>query len=281
VLAEFGARQPGEVLGKLGDLWRHGTGEWLTLRMRSGQADRWRWPLDESWAEVQRVEIGPGQGAKRERTVETDRERVVRFLQGNLTTWGALGEEDEIGEVWRTARPAVVRYLSEQGRTFRDEVRHKRARLLSRTGAPKARGGASLPRSCATQRGDDGGGGSVGERPCATAARRATSGQSTFLGRPPKDTTRVDATEREPSMGWADAVERSGRGLVLSSDGGGGSSEGVGTREVEGEREDGHPNRGATVGRAAPVKWSIYLWTSPKRRSRPGGREGARQRRRA
>jgi len=126
VLAEFGAGHPADVLSKLGDLWRHGTGEWLTLRVPTGQAERWRWPLDESWAEVQRVEVGPGQGAKRERAAETSRERVVRFLQGNLTTWGALGAEDEIGEVWRSARPAVVRYLAEQGRTFRDEVRHKR-----------------------------------------------------------------------------------------------------------------------------------------------------------
>jgi len=49
-------------------------------------------------------------------------------LQGHLTTWGALGEVDEIEDVLMTARAAVVGYLAERGRTFRDEVRHKRAR---------------------------------------------------------------------------------------------------------------------------------------------------------
>jgi hypothetical protein len=201
VLAEFGAREPAEVLAKLQDLWRHGTEEWLTLRVPTGQAESWRWPVDESWTEVQRVTVGPGTGAKRERAAETSRERTVRFLQGYLTTWGALGEADEIEEVWRTARPAVVRYLREQKRTFRDEVRHKRARLRlmgGGAGAPKAREGESLPR--------------IGRS--ARTARRARAGQSTFLGRPPR-TPRAGARTREVSISAEpEIVGESGRGWL-------------------------------------------------------------------
>jgi hypothetical protein len=201
VLAEFGARDPAEVLSKLQDLWRHGTEEWLTLRMPSGQAESWRWPVDESWTEVQRVTVGPGTGARRERVAETSRERTVRFLQGYLTTWGALGDADEIEEVWRTARPAVVRYLREQKRTFRDEVRHKRARLRltgADVGAPKAREGESLPR--------------IGRS--ARTARRARVGQSTFMGRPPR-TPRTGTRKRDGLISAGrEIVGESERGLM-------------------------------------------------------------------
>ena len=128
-LVEFKVRSPAEVLAAAQALWTYGTGDWLTLRRPTSGLAGWRWPLEASWAELQGVRIAPtGSEAVRRRLAEADRERALRFLQGHLTTWGALGEVDEIEDVLRTARAAVVGYLAERGRTFRDEVRHKRAR---------------------------------------------------------------------------------------------------------------------------------------------------------
>jgi len=128
-LAGFKVRSPAEVLAAAQALWTYGTGDWLTLRRPTSGLAGWRWPLEASWAELQGVRIAPtGSEAVRRRLAEADRERALRFLQGHLTTWGALGEVDEIEDVLRTARAAVVGYLAERGRTFRDEVRHKRAR---------------------------------------------------------------------------------------------------------------------------------------------------------
>jgi hypothetical protein len=150
VLAEFGARSPAEVLDRLQNLWRHGTGEWLTLREQQRGQEAWRWPVDASWTVVQGVWIGAGvPGVRRQRRTETHRDRVVRFLQGGLTTLGALSGVDEIGVVLVLARREVVRYLAEQGRTFGDEVRHKRARLELVAELERAPGGSERPGAAA------------------------------------------------------------------------------------------------------------------------------------
>jgi hypothetical protein len=146
VLAEYGVRSPHEVLGVVQNLWADGTREWLTLRRPTAAAEGWRWPLDETWAVVQAIVVGAAvPGARRERRPETHRDRVVRFLQGGLTTLGALSGADQIDAALMVARREVVRYLAEQGRTFRDEVRHKRARLEFVGGMEQAAEGRERP----------------------------------------------------------------------------------------------------------------------------------------
>jgi hypothetical protein len=299
-LAEFEAGHPREVIARLGNLWEHGTREWLTLRQPTGQADRWRWPLDESWTEVQRVVVGiKSQDATRKRRPETDPERVVRFLQGHLTTWGALGVEDEIDAVWRTARGAVVRYLGERGRTFRDEVRHKRARLAflrggDGAGEPKARG-EDVPPSARSgpRRGWPSGRNPMvppmaGRRAVRRAARRARGEASTFLGRPPKDTTqrgtRGDAGTYCREAGDA---ERSERGSVLTPRTGEGARSGVAARsdgdvhvdagEHGGDRGAGSPKparRARTVPLGHQAERARRAYGAKRRRVRDGGGGG-------
>jgi hypothetical protein len=69
-ITDFGLDTPEEVLAGIGDLWRYGTGEWLTYRTPNRSA-RSRWPLGLEWIAVQQASLA-------EHTVGIDRVRVGR-----------------------------------------------------------------------------------------------------------------------------------------------------------------------------------------------------------
>ncbi|TMC07682.1 MAG: hypothetical protein E6J41_15735 [Chloroflexi bacterium] len=134
-IAEFNVTEFDEVLASVQDFWEHCTKEFLTLRMRTGNRQRARWPLDPTWAEVQAVEIAPTRtGVIRRRLVEGNEEMTVRGLQGGLTSWAAIHGYEDLDRALKALRPRLTRYWKGLGRTFRDEVRHKRSRLLWLTG---------------------------------------------------------------------------------------------------------------------------------------------------
>jgi hypothetical protein len=56
-LGEFGLDAPDGVLAGSGDLWRYGTGEWLTYRRPTADATRSRWPLAPEWRQVQQASL--------------------------------------------------------------------------------------------------------------------------------------------------------------------------------------------------------------------------------
>jgi hypothetical protein len=56
-LGEFGLDAPDGVLAGAGDLWRYGTGEWLTYRSPTADATRSRWPLAAEWRQVQQARL--------------------------------------------------------------------------------------------------------------------------------------------------------------------------------------------------------------------------------
>ncbi len=132
VLGEFQLRTVEETLASVQDLWRYGTGQWLTLRLPNGDPRERRWPVDPLWQEVQAVEIAPAVcGVVRQRLVQAREERVVQGLQGYLTSWAALREHEQLDRTMEAVGPILERYLASRGRTFQSEVRRKRARLLS------------------------------------------------------------------------------------------------------------------------------------------------------
>jgi hypothetical protein len=138
-LAEFHVREFDEVLASVQDFWDYATREWLTLRQRTANVQRTRWPLDPSWVQVQEVRIAPSRtGVVRRRMVEANEEMTLRGLQGSLSSWAALRGYDDLETATRALRPRVARYLKERKRSFGDEVRHKRARLLVLSGSEEA-----------------------------------------------------------------------------------------------------------------------------------------------
>jgi hypothetical protein len=243
-IAEFGVTEFDEVLASVQDMWDQCAGEWLTLRVRRKNRQRARWPLDPSWAEVQAVEIAPTRtGVIRRRLAEANEEMTVRGLQGYLTSWAAIRGYEELGTVLRALGPRVGRYLKDLDRTFRDEVRRKRARMLLVTdeedGEPEAQVEESLPR--------------IGRS--ARTARRARAGQSTFLGRPPR-TPRAGSRTRDGSISAGpEIVGESEGGLMEAPSSGeavnrrGDRSRGAAGRSRAGrrrrtEREDRLPGEG-------------------------------------
>jgi hypothetical protein len=49
VLGEFQLRTVDETLASVQNLWRYGSGQWLTLRLPNGDPRERRWPLDPLW----------------------------------------------------------------------------------------------------------------------------------------------------------------------------------------------------------------------------------------
>jgi hypothetical protein len=130
-IAEFRVTEFDEVLASAQDFWRHCTEEWLTLRVRRRNRQRARWPVDPSWVEVQQITVAPrATGVVRRRLAEANEEMLVRKLQGYLTSWAAVRGHEELRPTLWALESRVTRYLMGRDRTFRDEARGKRARLL-------------------------------------------------------------------------------------------------------------------------------------------------------
>jgi hypothetical protein len=96
-LAQFGLTGVDDTLAAVGDLWRYGTGEWLTHRSPTTDTNRARWPVSPEWTCVQDATLAHHAiGA----------ERVSRKVRS-----GSL----------RRLTPALVGYLV----AFVDRVRHR------------------------------------------------------------------------------------------------------------------------------------------------------------
>ena len=116
VLVEFGLRSVDEVLAGVQDLWRYGTGEWLTLRTPTADPRPHRWPVDARWRDVAAVQVAPeSSGVVRRRLDEATEARIVSGLQGYLTSWAALRESrglvptlEAVGRSWTATWPSAA-----------------------------------------------------------------------------------------------------------------------------------------------------------------------------
>ena len=143
-LRRLGARMFAEVIAARGDIWRYGTHELVELRATSpGKRDRW--PLRSDWRLVQETGIDhfPATGVVPFLQVQGDRLRYLRSLYGYFTSLAAVEGVYDV-------RAAVVRFLAllptvDRGRSFRDEVQRKRARLPRSVLAGNIDSGSGLP----------------------------------------------------------------------------------------------------------------------------------------
>jgi hypothetical protein len=127
-LKDFAVRSIDEVLGSIGDLWRHGTSRFAELRL-PGAGPVESWPLSPAWEFVQR--IGEWKfavsGAVPFRLIKGDRVTLLRNLYGYASSFAALEGLSTEREVLRRLAecfPEVAR-----GRLFDAEVARKFARL--------------------------------------------------------------------------------------------------------------------------------------------------------
>ena len=133
-LREFNLRTVDEALAAIQDLWQYGTERWLTLRRRMRDARQRRWPLDPVWEAVQLVRLSPERtGVVRRRVRQVREERVLRLVLGGLTSLAALRGWELLDEALSEIGPELESYLRVRERTFRGDVRRKRARLLDVT----------------------------------------------------------------------------------------------------------------------------------------------------
>lgn len=143
-LRRLGTRTFPEVIAARGDIWRYGTHELVELRAISpGKRDRW--PLRSDWRLVQEtgIEHFPATGVLPFLQVQGDRLRYLRSLYGYLASLAAVEGVYEV----RAALARLVALLPtvERGRSFRELVERKRARLPRSVLAGNLDSGAGLP----------------------------------------------------------------------------------------------------------------------------------------
>jgi hypothetical protein len=133
-LADFQTKTVDDVIASVQDLWHYGSVKWLTLRTRTGDPRRRRWPLDPQWEEVQAVHIAPTMtGVVRRRIEEASELKLLQGIQGYATSLAAVRGRDRREEAMTDIGSLIPRYLAERGLTFESEVSRKRARRLSVT----------------------------------------------------------------------------------------------------------------------------------------------------
>jgi hypothetical protein len=324
------AQEPEAVLDRVPALWRYCMESWLSLRTPSAHAVKARWPVHPAWVEASGLlgEVQEGRELVWQAAEGASELRAVRLWAGSLTTLAAMHGIDDLDVAAAIMAGRAKRYLAGLDRTFATEVARRRARLEVRgvryDGLESGRNVRLGPGGPGWRvLGDDP---QVGQRArgrgpkaqeegravprigrSARTARRARVGQSTFLGRPPKDTTEVvsgkdrtisavPVSGGESRRGWLEA-QRNGEAVSRRGDGGerdaGGDETGPRV-ETEGEvrppgeggrahhrgDEDDGGGRAGDAGRAM-VPVGAEPPTQPEghdpNRSR-GGRVGARKR---
>jgi hypothetical protein len=162
-LRRLGTRSFAEVVAARGDIWRHGTHDFVELRV-IGSGKRDRWPLRAEWRTVQEtgIEHFPASGLVPFLQVQGDRLRCLWSLYGYLSSLAAIEGVYDI-------KSTLARFLAllptiERGRSFTDEARRKRARLPrsvlngnidSASGLPAAEGTTDAAPNLSNETSDD------------------------------------------------------------------------------------------------------------------------------
>jgi len=134
VLAEFNLSGVDETVASVQDLWRYGTEEWMSLRVRRKHSVRRRWPVDPLWEEIRAIQIKPTMtGVVRRRLEEANELKLQEGFQGYATSLAARRDHKDLGDAMDDFGTLVRSYLASRGRGFTEEVRRKQSRQLSVT----------------------------------------------------------------------------------------------------------------------------------------------------
>src|SRR5262249_40532018 len=121
VLAEFKLAGVDEVVASVQDLWRYGTGEWMSLRLPTNHSVRRRWPVDPIWEEIRAIRIVLTlTGVVRRCLHEANEVRLLHGLQGYATSLAARRDREQLAEAMEDLRTLVSDYWrQEEGRSLK------------------------------------------------------------------------------------------------------------------------------------------------------------------
>ena len=130
VLKECSLAGAEEVVDRRQQLWAYAT-RWLSLREPSSRARRVRWPVAK--AQLAQSQVGTSQGPLvRQRIREHNESVLVRGLAGYASSLAAIAGVSDLDVTMAVTRRRVAEHMNATGRDFRDLVRAKRDRSLSR-----------------------------------------------------------------------------------------------------------------------------------------------------
>lgn len=130
-ITDFGLDTPAEVLTAKGDLWRYATSDWLSLRTRTDDGTRSRWPVSPEWRRIQqasladrslgleRIAAGRARGSLR---------RLMPPLAGYLAAFAAVVGTEEIDDTLGALDQHLRADEISRRRAFRDRISERRTR---------------------------------------------------------------------------------------------------------------------------------------------------------
>lgn len=128
-LRQFAITTPEQFLDAVGALWVHLTDEWLSLRIRTDDQTKSRWPVDPSWQTVRRASIawtdwGIYRLYKAQRAGELA--HLMPGLVGYLSSFGALTNAEELEAILDRLFIEADSWIDASGLPMIDRVANKR-----------------------------------------------------------------------------------------------------------------------------------------------------------
>jgi hypothetical protein len=129
-IGDFNVADVDEVLACRQDFWAYGL-RWLSLRDRSEDEQRDRWPVARVWEQLSGVSVGnPIAGVLRRRVREHQERVLIRGLAGYLTSLAALYGVPEFDRAIAIGARRVSGHLEERRTSFAEIVAKKRLQLV-------------------------------------------------------------------------------------------------------------------------------------------------------
>lgn len=131
-LRDFDIDTPEDAFDAFGPLWAYATGNWLSLRVPTGDDTRSRWPVDDRWQAIQRATLaGNSLPAERVRVGQAagSLRKLMPQLVGCLTSAAAHLGTDTAADTCTALLPLIDNYCSQGGTTFAGNVSDKRLKL--------------------------------------------------------------------------------------------------------------------------------------------------------
>lgn len=127
-LRQFGVTTPEQLFDAVGALWVHLTDEWLSLRIRTDDQTKSRWPIDPDWLAVRRASISwTDWGIYRLYNAKRSGElaHLMPGLVGYLSSFGALTNEDDLEAILDRVFIEAVSWIDASGVAMEDRVANK------------------------------------------------------------------------------------------------------------------------------------------------------------
>jgi hypothetical protein len=128
-LHTFNIDTPADLFAKLGDLWRYGTHDWITLRTPANDTTKARWPIAPEWQVIQRAGLDlPAVGVGRTYAArnQAEYEALLPALTGYVSAVAARRDATDLDGALRVVRRAILDYEQHSDVRFEARLNHKR-----------------------------------------------------------------------------------------------------------------------------------------------------------